>query len=186
MSFELKPDETGNLHLVGEEMPCGPRQIRIWHWGMPNTLGRMEREEAAARLIVFSIHFGAWVGVSFARIGEMCVADIEAQRNALAIREANYVETERVAKANRRRGWLNFFTLGWYGRTHPEEAASVMNTPDVPMTGIYVFGPQHIITGFQELRDDGMVRIEDVDGQDVIYPTQKLLHRIMEVQHIAA
>lgn len=186
MSFELKPDETGNLHLVGEEMPCGPRQIRIWHWGMPNTLGRMEREEAAARLIVFSIHFGAWVGVSFARIGEMCMNDIELHRNALAIQEANYAETERVAKANRRRAWLNWLTFGWYGRTHPEESVKVLNTPDVPMTGIYVFGPQHIITGFQELRDDGMVRIEDVDGKDVIYPTPKLLQRIMEVQNIAA
>lgn len=187
MYFELKPDESGNLHPINEEMPCSPRQIRIWHWALPNTLQRAEREEAAARLIAFSVHFGAWVGVTFARIGEMCMADIEAQDNAAAVRRANYAEEQRVAKANKQRlGWRNILTFGWYARTHPEQTAVVLDVPSVPFTGIYIFGARHIITGLQELRDEGMVRIETVGENDVIYPTEKLVRRIMDVQKIAA
>lgn len=186
MSFELKPDETGNLFPLAEEMPCGPRQTQLFFYALPSTLERAEREEAAARLIAFSRAFDGWVGVSWSRIIETCKADLEARMNAESIQEANRLEEERVRKFNQSRAWRSFFTFGWYGRRHPIEIPKVMNVPDVPFSGIYLFGPNHIIVGFRELEEQGMVRIEEIGEESVIFPTEKLVLRIMEVQHIAA
>lgn len=185
---ELKPDETGNLHLMVEEMPCGPRQITIWEWmRLPSTLQRVEREEAAARLITFSRLFGAWVGVSWPRLVKMCEDEMELLQARDRVRYANRLERERVATANAERlGWRNTITCGWYARMYPEQVANQQSVPEVPNSLVQMTGIRFLVTGIKELRDNGMVRIETIDGNDVVFPTEQLVLRIMEVQKIVA
>ena len=61
----METKEVGKgLFSVEETMPCLPKDISIGHYFLPNTLGRSEREEAAARIISFSHQLDQWVGVS--------------------------------------------------------------------------------------------------------------------------
>ncbi|MDP2741665.1 MAG: hypothetical protein Q8O66_03210 [bacterium] len=174
-------------------MPCPPRGIAIGYYFLPATLGRAEQEEAAARIISFSHKLNQWVGVSWSKIVEMMGEDLE--------KEA--VANEKLACHNEvmdiwfrqlyRYFWLCVLTLGIYGlfRQKPQRpglAEKEKQKQDTPFSGIYLFGPGHVLGGIQELIGRKMLVHEKLPTNDdermldVFFPTPVLVARIMEVQ----
>ncbi len=180
------------LFLMEEKMPCSPRAIRIGHYFLPATLGRSEQEEAAARVISFSHQLDQWVGVSWLKIVEMMKGDYGKD---VAIRKNQGQGDERMDAWRRqmhRRFWLCILTLGIYGLFTREPQCLVQKEDrlNMPFSGIYLFGPQHVITGIQELLELEMLKkVTEGEGDnaiDVLFPTPALISRIMEVQGVAA
>ena len=176
------------LFLVEEKMPCSPRAIRIGHYFLPATLGRSEQEEAAARIISFSHQLDQWVGVSWLKIVEMMKADYQKDvdsRKKLDDRNQSMDELHRHF-------WLCILTLGIYALfvRKPQRSESKEEQLDMPFSGIYMIGPQHVVTGIQELIElDMLKKVTKGEGDnaiDVLFPTPTLISRIMEVQGVTA
>lgn len=178
------------LFVMEEPMPCQPRKIRIGHYFLPATLGRLEQEEAAARIISFSQQIGQWVGVSWPKIVDMMKEDYEKNRV--------YRETQLDRHNERMEAWfgrlsLHFWlcvlTLGiWALFVRKPERKTDRQEPDMPFSGIYLFGPQHVVTGIINLIELNMLKkVTKGDGEDTIdvfLPTPTLISKIMEVQGV--
>ena len=71
----------------------------------------------------------------------------------------------------------------------PERSTEKEEQPGMPFSGIYLFGPQHVVVGLQELVERKMLKkVTEGEGGgavDVLFPTPALISRIMEVQGIA-
>ncbi len=72
------------------------------------------------------------------------------------------------------------------------ETAQMREVPDanVPFSGIFMFGPQHVVDGIHELVEKGMLRrVTEGEGKnalDVFFPTPALVSSIMQKQGVAA
>ena len=64
----MNVQEAFGLYDMDEKLPCGPNEIRFRRYLLPSTLGNVETEEAAARLLSYSQDVGRWVGVSWPRM----------------------------------------------------------------------------------------------------------------------
>jgi len=178
---------------VEESMPCPPRKIRIGHYFLPATLGRSEQEEAAARIISFSHQLDQWVGVSWPKIVEMMREDYEKDKASQAkLDRHNELMEAWFGKLNRH-FWLSVLTLGIWALfvRKPERSTEQEEEPDMcPLSGIYLRGPQHVVTGIQELLGQNMLKKvtegEGEDAVDVLFPTPALISRIMKVQGAVA
>ena len=186
-------DEVINgLFLMEEFMPCSPRKIRIGHYFIPSTLGRGEREEAAARIISFSQQLDQWVGVSWPQIVDMMMRDYVKHQFSEAKLVLHNKCMEVWFKQLNRRFWLCIVTLGIYALfvPKPERPTNEQEQSDTPFSGIYLFGPQHVVTGIQELIEQNMLeKVTKGRGEDaveVFFPTPKLISRIMEMQGVTA
>lgn len=183
---------TKGLFLVEESMPCSPRKIRIGHYFLPATLGRSEREEAAARIIFFSHQLDQWVGVSWPKIVEMMKADYEKEKASRVKLDRRNERMEVWFGQLNRHFWLCVLTFGIYALfvRKPERSTEKEEEPDMPFSGIYLFGSQHVVTGIQELLEQNMLKKvtegEGEDAVDVLLPTPALISRIMEVQGVTA
>lgn len=153
------------LFEMSDEMPCDSRDICIWRWALPSVLGHAESEEAAARIIYFSQQLGRWVGVSWKKLGLMIKEDLRKE-----------TEEEKAGRC-----------------FYESEKSSIVETGDlpeneIPLSGVYVYGPQFVVKGIHDLLEKGFLRMstegEGDDAYDVFYPTPKLVERIMEVQGI--
>jgi hypothetical protein len=179
------------VYAVSEAMPCEPQAIRVPHYFLPGTLERSEREEAAARVLSFSQQFGQWVGVSWRRIGEVVMRDLEAFQRSEKVRKHNFNEQRRAQEEKERYDNLCFWTLGiyWLFADKPA-AANLLEVPNekIPHSGMFMFGPQHILDGFIELAANGMLRKvtegEGDDANDIFFPTSQLVSRVMERQRV--
>ncbi len=84
------------------------------------------------------------------------------------------------------------FSLGIYRFFKAAPTLKLMEEPDetVPLTGIFVFGPGHVIKGVQELINRRLVKrvlIHDHgDTLEVLIPTPSLVEQILKAQGIAA
>ena len=182
----MKEIQTG-LYEVEEQMPCSPTDIGINLYALPATLDRMEREEAAARILSFSKELNQWVGVSWQRLIQQMQKDLEEHQA-----DQNEVEDyHRVLQEFRKYRLLNFLTLGLYSRFIKKPVVPEFPEYNLPFTGIFLWGAEHVITGIRELTEAGMLRIETEEGGeseealDVFFPTPALIQRIMEKQGVA-
>ncbi|MBI3255569.1 MAG: hypothetical protein HYZ63_01210 [Candidatus Andersenbacteria bacterium] len=168
-----------------EEMSNRPGDLKISRWALPATLGRAEPEEAAARILHFSQQLNTWVGVSWPRLVQMMKEEYEAHERFNAANEQRYREREQKV---RRYMVLCILTLGIYAlfAPKPTEVPSDLPADDLPFTGIFPFGPQHVVTGVQELLRDGLIRsevtAEGEEGIQVFFPTCELVRRILKAQ----
>jgi len=170
---------------------CPPRRLRIGYYFLTATLGRMEIEEAAARIIFFSHQLDRWVGVSWHRIVQMMKEDYDKEK---AFEEKLERQNERMdawfGQVNRH-FWFCILTFGiwmlFVGK--PQQPAESEELPEMPLSGIYAFGPEHVVTGLHELIVRGLLKkVTDGDGEsarDVLFPTPALISRIMEMQGIS-
>jgi hypothetical protein len=180
------------IYAVEEAMPCSPRDIRVRHYMLPQTLERAESEEAAARILSFSQQLNQWAGVSWPRLMERLQWEYEAQQLRTAVQTRNRDERWRVQSAMQKYFWLCVLTLGFYAFFAKKPQADLRPEPacDVPFSGALLVGPEPLIGGLHELVESGMLRREDEgEGQSattIFFPTSKLVSRIMEVQGVAA
>ena len=176
------------LYLAEEEMPCTPRQIRIGHYFIAGVLGRSEQEEAAARIISFSQHLDQWVGVSGRVLVEMMKRDCE----IFSASKEKHAGRRRVwGNQMDRWFWLNVLTFGIWGwfAEKPKFSQSDLDQPEViPFSGIYLFGPDYVVTGIRELWDRNLLNaVPEHDGQgafNVFFPTPALISHIIKKQGI--
>lgn len=49
---------------------------------------------------------------------------------------------------------------------------------DRPFTTIFVVPPQNVLAMIHFLKDEGLVRIEDIGSEQVLFPTQKLVEKL--------
>ena len=174
------------LYPMNEAMPCTPEKLSILRYTIPGTLGNFEKEEAAARILSFSLSKEQWVGVSWGRLVDMMREDYEAHKRARDMSRHNDEELERAAHATTRYYVLCVLTLGIYAlfvkKSPPYQCVYAESVP--VMSGIFVLGPQHVQQGLDELVESGLLRLEEVDGDDVFFPTPALVTRILTAQRM--
>ena len=182
----MKEIQKGLYEVEGQQMPCSAADIRIGLYVLPGTLDRMEREEAATRILRFSKELDQWVGVSWGRLLEQMQEEVDEQQAHQEKVEQHYV----VADELRKYRFRNFLTFGLY--SHFAEKPVVLEVPEynAPFTGIFLWGVNHVVTGIHELIEAGMLRLETKEGSeneealDVFFPTPSLIQRIMQKQNI--
>ncbi len=167
-------------------MPCSPKGFHIYKWVFMGTFERMEREEAAARLLFHSQELDTWVGVSWTRLIEMMEADFEAAQRLYRVREENSDERGRVARLTKWWWVKTLSTLGLYACFTKKPSAKLVPLPSIPHSGIFHAGPQFVASGLHELIERGLIRYEEGDEEtgrhDLFFPTPALVTRILEVQ----
>lgn len=179
------------LFAVEEQMPCSPKDIAIYHYALPSTLDRAEQEEAAARILSFSQQLDQWVGVSWRCLVEMMQKDYEKYRLVEEARSHNFDEQWLVQDAVRKYYILCALTFGIYALFVAKPTAQMREVPEVEIlfSGIFAFGPHHVVTGIRELLERRMLRQvtkdEGKNAFDVLFPTPTLVSRIMQKQGIA-
>lgn len=180
------------LFAVEEQMPCSPKAIVVYHYALPSTLDRAEREEAAARILSFSQQLDQWVGVSWRRLAEMMQKEYEMYQSIKEARIHDFYEQSHVQREVRRYYIICVLTLGVYALFVTKPKAQMHEVPDakVPFSGIFMFGPNHVITGILELIENGLLRrVTEGKGEnalDVFFPTPALVSRIIQKQGVAA
>jgi hypothetical protein len=185
----VKQVENG-LYAIEEMMPCRPEDIRVGRYALPDTLKRAEREEAAARILTFSKQLNQWVGVSWPRLGQVMLEDVQAYAAVAEAKEFNWNEQARVARQLKTYHILAFFTLGIYTLFMEKPVVQLRQVPTdkLVMTGVMVCGPQLVVTGIRELVEEGMVKIvsegEGKSALDVLFPTPLLISTIMRKQGV--
>jgi hypothetical protein len=180
------------LFAIEERMPCSPEAISVYRYALPSTLDRAEQEEAAARILSFSKQLDRWVGVSWSRLAEMMQKDYKLYQRIEEARRRNSDEQWRFQCAMRRHHILCTLTLGIYTLFVEKPTAQMCEEPRerVPFSGIFVFGPKHVVVGIHELIERGMLRhVQEGEGEsaiDVFFPTPALVSCIMQKQGVVA
>lgn len=180
------------LFVVKERMPCSPQDIKIWPYVLLSTLNRPECEEAVARILSFSQELGQWVGVSLAELGRMIEKDYQALRRVEEACRHNFEEVQCIERAWRRRRLFSVLTLGFYALlvSRPTTEMCEIQDENVPLTGIFLFGPYPVISGIQTLTQMGMLKhVREGEGDnvlDVFFPTPALITRIMKEQGVTS
>ena len=181
----MKEIRTG-LYEVEEQMPCSAADIRIGLYLLPGTLDRIEREEAATRILRFSKELDQWVGVSWLRLAGQMQEEVAEQQAHLENVDKHHGAAEELRKYRFR----NFLAFGLYSRFAEKPVVPEIPEYNPPFTGVFLWGAKHVITGIQELIEAGMLRLETKEGGeneealDVLFPTPSLIQRIMEKQNI--
>lgn len=158
-------------------MPCQPRNLHFPRYALPNTIGKMESEEAAARILSFSQNLNEWTGVTWLQILEKMKEEYEQERQLFDAGIQERAARENYDQALRKRFWLSILTLGMYAlfTANPVEPVRKESKTEIPFSGIYVFGFQHVLMGIQELLHRQLVLVEEKDGVEIIYPTPELV-----------
>jgi len=155
------------IYLMEKELPCSPNDIRLLKYALPSTLGNAEAEEVAARILMFSRERGRWVGVSYNKLIQAMEDDLERGRLA----QEMWAQEVREYNCARRK---YIFTLGLSKKPSPPIKK------EMPFSLISVMGLWPLKRGLVQLVENEWVNI---DG-DALYPSESLIRRIMEVQHI--
>lgn len=171
------------------DMPCGPQDITVLHYGLPNFGRGAHEEEAAARILKVSQENGCWVGVSLGRLFD--VMEEEFQRHRDAYSEVNHVHVEdSVQRMNQYREDCQIFDiissalqrmLPWHVPVLAK--GKVLPLPEeLPNSLIFSSEPYFLPHGIERLADMGFVQITDVDGESVVFPTAKLISHVHKTQ----
>lgn len=180
------------LFSMEDEMPYLPDDLTIHPYVLLSTFGRGEPEEAAARILSFSQQLNQWVGVSWNRLIEMLQQDYKAAQRIEEAQRYNFDQQERAKWAVRRYYKLCALTLGVYAFFVAKPTAQLREMPNVnlPFSGIFVSGPDYVVTGIYELLKKGLLRQvtlgEGESELDVFFPTPALVSYIMQKQGVAA
>ncbi len=184
----MKELSTSGLYEMEErdrnQMPCSPDKIRILYWALPNTLGKAELEEAAARILSFSQESGEWVGVNKSAI----LAQIQDERDMYRRGEKNHRKNlyrqQQYRKAMKKYDLFCFFTFGLWRRWKDKpEQPRVIDITEAPFTVVPIYGLQAISQGINLLLDKELLRAERGNfGERILFPTPLLIQRIMQAQ----
>ncbi|MSU54696.1 MAG: hypothetical protein EXS48_02610 [Candidatus Staskawiczbacteria bacterium] len=176
-------------HLPTElaTMPCQPSDIRFrFDYVIPNTLGSMETEEAAARIISFSKKLNEWTGVSWNQLVAMMKAEYQEHKKLDKATEAHNAAMEVWFSQLNKHFWLCVLTLGIYALFVRKPQRVRVQQPEVnlPFSGIFAFGPQLVINGIQQLLEKDYLKKEsnEAEGTDILYPTPKLIGFLLSCQ----
>jgi hypothetical protein len=166
------------LFAVEEQMPCSPKDITLGYYDLPLTLGRVDQEEAVARILSFSQQLDQWVGVSWIRLHEMMVKDLQACWS---------IDVQRTM---RRYYILCALTLGVYALFVAKPWAHMREVPEVPdaklpTSGIFVLGSKYVFRVVDELVERGFLRLVIKGAIEVYFPTPVLVSHIMQKQGVA-
>ena len=181
---------TGVVPMSEEEvaaMPCSPKEFHIMKWAFPGTFERMEREEAAARIVSYSQKLDTWVGVTWAQLVEMMRQDHILAQTGHELQRQNELGQREFASRMRRHWFFSILTLGIYALCVQKPAEfTPVPPPDLPFSGTFMYGPPFVAEGVHELIDRGLIRYvktdEDEGRGDILFPTPALVARILEVQ----
>ena len=170
-----------------EEMPCTPHDIAFLRYALPGTLGKFRTEEAVARILSFSQQLDRWVGVSWPELRDTMRQDLETARQIEEVRGRNRAREISIAAEVRHYRVMCWLTAGIHAFFHNKPVATMEPVPEValPFSGIYVFGPEHVVNGIHDLIERGLIRQVIRDGTDVFFPTPALVTRIMESQGLS-
>jgi hypothetical protein len=133
----MKQVQSG-LFAVEKQMPCTPRDIKVWGNRLPNTFENAEKknsaemEEAAARIVSFSQQLDQWVGVSLERILEMLWNDfIKAQelREACKNEEIPFSLIHAFGPDAIRKGILELINIGMIMQVEEGKEVAFFPTP---------------------------------------------------------
>lgn len=170
-----------------DQMPCSPDKIHIWYWALPNTLGKAELEEVAARILFFSKELGEWVGANRSAI----LTQVQEERDMYHKKENNYQNSlyrqHHYKTALKRYDLLCYYTFGLWRQFVDEPInPGLIEIPDTPISLVPSYGLHVITQGINLLLDRELLRVErDNLGEKVFFPTPLLIKRIMQVQKIA-
>jgi hypothetical protein len=170
------------LYEINDAMPCTPRDLIVPKYMLPATLDRAEREEAAARILQFSQEMDRWVGVSLPKIFEQIKGDYATSQSRDEIQRHNRAEVQRYIRAVRWDMLWSVVTLGIYCFFRTTPTKNLKKDIELPFTAALYVGPAFVMEGIRELVERGMLRVEQDDNTDVVFPTPSLITRILEVQ----
>lgn len=122
------------------------------------------------------------------RLAQMMKDDFEASKSVQDARSHNYHEQSRVDREMRRYRKLSLLTLGLYWLFVEKPTADLREVPDVqlPFSGIFTAGPNHVVTGIRELIEKEFLKLVNPEGGgDILFPTPALVQRIMQRQGVA-
>ena len=178
------------LYLLEETMPCSPRRISVGRYAIFSTLGRSEKEEAAARVLFPSVELGQWVGISWKRICQIMRDDYNKFFEVSEAREYNRKEELRAAKEMVTYRKWRFWTLGiytWFVKK-PMAQLRAVNQAGLVFTTIVIQGPDEVVRCTHELIEEGLLlMVSEGEGEtalDVLFPTPALISIIMEKQRV--
>lgn len=155
------------IYLMKKELPCSPKDIRLLKYALPSTLGNAEAEEVAARILMFSRERGQWVGVSYNKLIQVMEDDLEKERLAQEKWAQEVMEYNRTRQKH-------ILTLGL------SKKPKLPVKKEMPFSLISVTGLWPLKKGLAQLIENEWVNVYE----SVLYPSESLIRRIMEVQHI--
>ena len=175
------------LYPYEGEMPCTPRSINIYHYLIPSTLGKAEKEEAAARINFFSQQLDHWVGVSWGRLAEMMQEDLDLRQQVQAVNHHNFEEYQRIRKEKVKYYAFSALTFGLYAIFVKRPVPQLQDSPgQLPLTTLFLTGSQPVIAAIHQLIDEGLLSLKtqgsEEDPIDIFFPTPQLIERIMARQ----
>ncbi len=179
-------------HHVNPEfvsMPCNPSEIHFQNYILPNTLGRLETEEVAARIISFSHNkIDKWVGVSWSQLVTMMKEDEAKYHKMDEMRKVHNVEMDMWFRRCQRHFWLRILTLGFYKFTEkprPQLPILELIFQNLPFSCIFAQdGSRRLIDAIHELVEKGFLKLKEdnVKGTRIFYPTPKLIDFLLQCQ----
>ena len=164
------------LHPVEISAGFNPAQLRFPRFIFPDTLGRMEKEEAAGRILFFSKEAGAWVGVSWPNVAKAMKSDMNVLCKQWEVDNHNREEKERLAGIKIKRFWLGLVTLGlWFLFTRAPKG-NFLEMPPTPfdLSLLSFNGSGAILDGIRELINEEFLECREVGGEEIFFPTLKL------------
>jgi len=180
-----KIDGRKGLYQMSVNMPASPTQFAVPKYFLPQTYGRVEQEEAAARIITICQEAGCWCGISVERLYDMMQAEYHDFRRYKENDERYHKDLARFERQRILHVVLAIVTLGiWALLFDKPKPPAKPPTLMIPFSGIFMSGFGHVRVGLQELLDRGMIHlVDDVEADsDVIFPTPKLLEPITRFQ----
>lgn len=170
--------EAAGIYEVEEPMPYAPSELQKGPPHIIPLLERIERDEAAWRVLRFSRNANMWVGVRWEQLLLQMQEDWNTHMKAKKIIEQNAAEKNRTDKANVWRTVLGILTFGIFLLFTKHKKPTLIPVPSVPFSSIYLFEAQTVINGVHELLESGLLRRSRFgigeDAIDVIYPTYEL------------
>lgn len=190
--MNLIDGQEGLYEVDQASMAFGPQRYMVPRYVLPNTYGRAEREEAAARLIVLCQDQGEWVGISvpryFAPVNEEMREYFQAQDERLRAEvelEREYDKRLAIWRTELAQWKVrSVLSLGVYTIRHskpkpPEQPdfTSIEREENPIFSAVPLYGPAHLMEGLAELANRGYIRVErDSESDwDVMFPEPKLL-----------
>ena len=169
-----------------DTMPHPPEDFRIFRYALPQTFGRMEEEEVAARIIEYCQRQGHWCKIEL----DPFLSGIELEY--MAIRQDcntlnDVLEYNKQSKVVYKKNLLWYrlkmaTTLGVYhffGNRPATPNIKTVPKQDLPFTGA-IFGIRHVLEGIRGLAQKDVIQIDVAQGKHWIVPTAKLLEPLKE------
>ncbi len=186
--MEVRSSATAGTYTMDQGLfACSPEQVPVWRYAAPNTVGRVESEEAAARLVFFCRQAGLWCGMGARNLADV-LEDYAAEEQVRWQQIREYQEALKKYDQSLARFKLwSLLTLGFSSlfKERPIEPKKP-DLPDPPMT-VLAISPQLLFNGFAELVEKGLCikrQIDGEEGEEVVYPTPSLIRILCSNQRV--